>query len=252
MKTMAKSEEVKPQCLGDDREYAEALARLEKLDAGQKEAIKSQETLELRMRHEDKTRQYASQGQRVFSQRFSDQDLDGFAARVAIAGDVSESMIAELRSGQPAFGKDEFNYCGELVNQFNDARRRRIIFDRAVVLQKKEVKRLKVSAIKALCESVRGDRERIARALANKVLELGLALREENAFAERIGLQDEGVQADITPRRFPVELPWEQLLLPWIAEALGISEAEARSKAGFQSLDLERKRKELDRVGARA
>jgi hypothetical protein len=252
VKTMAKSEESKPRCLSDDREYAEALARLEGLNVGQQAAIKSQETLESRMGHEEKTRQYASQGQRVFSQRFSDQDLDGFAAQVAITGDVSESMIAELRSGQPAFGKDEFNYSGELVNQFNDARRRRIIFDRAVVLQKKEVKWLKVSAIKALCESVRGDRERIARVVANSLLELGLALREENAFAAKIGLQDEGIQADIMPRRFPVGLPWEQLLLPWIAEALGISEAEARSKAGFPSLDLERKRQELDRVGARA
>jgi hypothetical protein len=149
-------------------------------------------------------------------------------------------------------GRTSLIVNGKLVMEFDDFRRCRQIFDRAVALQKKEVKRLKTCAIKAICEGVRGDRERIAHAVANSVLELGLALREENAFVANLGLQDDGIPADISPRPFPVQLPWEQLLLPWIAEALGISEAEARSKVGLQSLDLERRRKELDRAaGAR-
>ena len=58
MKTMAKSEESKPRCLSDDREYAEALARLEQLNAAQKEAIERQESLEQRMNREETTRRY--------------------------------------------------------------------------------------------------------------------------------------------------------------------------------------------------
>jgi hypothetical protein len=109
MKTMAKSEESRPRHLSDDRDYAEALARLERLNAGQKEAIERQESLEQQMNREEQTRRQVSRGPGAFNHRFSDQDLDGFAAQVATSGCISESLIAELRRGARVYGADEFN-----------------------------------------------------------------------------------------------------------------------------------------------
>ncbi len=239
--------------LEDDREYADLASKLEQLESGRTEAIAKLAALEVVMSREDSTRSYLSRGPGAFGQRFGDQERDGFAAEVIAAGCIPEGLVARMKAGVKVLDKEAFNHNGALIGEFDDARRTREIFDRAFTTHKKSVARRKAEVIKKIYEDSKEDRTRIARTIANCVLELGQALREERALAATMGLQNEGIQVDATPPRpFPLELPWAQLLVPWTAESLGISEAEARSKAGLPSPDLERRRKELDRAaGAR-
>jgi hypothetical protein len=242
------TEVAKPRCLGDDREYTEAQARLLQLNEGLKNVAQQLERVTNLVNSDSAARQFSSRGCLPFGRKFTDGDIDGFTARAAKEGSISEGLIADMKAGAPVHHPDDFNCSGKLMMEFEDLSRQRDIFNRAISLVTKELKLRKTAAIKAICEGGRLDRERIAKAIANSLLGLSIALREENAFASRAGLQELGLQADVRPRPFPLEFPWEQSLLPWISEALGISEAEARSKAGFAAPDIERRRRDLDRL----
>jgi hypothetical protein len=144
--------------------------------------------------------------------------------------------MKRLRTGAPAVPVLDHPDDVTTVNEINDAARSMELFKRAATLQEREVLRLKNLALAEIHESVRGERERLARKIAGAVLELAAAVSEEGLFVESLRSQDEAVIPLLRPQPFPMAIDaTNSAIVRWLSVALGISEAEVQARMAKSS-----------------
>lgn len=223
----ATKEAAKIKRLQDYPAYAAASEKLERLNAALTETNLRIDKLKIQSsRVSQEARHYLTHGVRVLT--MNDAVIEKGVIKIIAAGCVSRELMAEMRSGavKPPFtDSHDLEIIGELQEGYAAAE----LFGRAIAIQKQEVSRLKKSATLEICESLKGERERIARAVADTFVRFAAALREEYEFADRLRAQDAGIPAMLSPKPFPVPIPSDPAVLQWIAEVLGVSEIDAET-----------------------
>lgn len=224
-KVVLKSTELK-----DHAAYSDARAKLEKLDLALAEASRRIEMLKLKINR-------ASRGARLHITRagvlFSaeQQMLEHLIARIIEIGSVPPEMVAKARRATPELGLDPSDM--EMISEYRDAEGTEELLVRAITLQRREVLRQKKSAITEICEALRPERERIARSLAQSLLQFTAALREEISFIDRLTIQDAAIPDSLSPGPFPLTNgPTDPEAVRWLACTLGLSENDAKNWLG--------------------
>lgn len=206
--------------------YSEAAARLEALRPKLEEAKK---------RHFILTERSGSVVKRAFSggrgvlPHMTDAVFDDMARKVATNnGDIPDSLMNRLRFDAPKATFPDENDT-ETFNTVADAARRVELLARAVAVQERAIVAIKKIAIAAVCESTQSARSRIAREVADAVLQLAAKLREENELIAGLREQDKSIPDILRPQPFPIALLSTDVTR-WLAAVLEISEAEVQAR----------------------
>lgn len=220
------AKESKPVRIIDRQAYAEAAARLEKLKPKLEEARKRLEML---------TARSGSVVQKIFSTSLrvvpmmTEAIFDDMARKIPSSGDIPEALMTRLRFDSPTPGlRDEYDL--EAFNAVADATRTTQLLSRAVQVGERDLAAEKKRAIAEVLDAVKGERERIAREIAESVFDLATKLGEENTFVEGLRAQDASIPGLLCPPPFPIALRLNHDVIRWLAEVLGISESQVQSR----------------------
>lgn len=222
----ATKESVKIRQLTDYPAFAAAKAKLDQLNEALAATNLRIDKLKIQSnRVSSEARHYLTHGIRVLA--LEDSAIEKGVVKIIAAGCISRELMAEMRHGavQPPFTDSDL----EIISEIQEGYAAQQLFGRAIAVQQQEVSRLKKLASLEICNSLRGERERIARAVADALVKFAAALREEYEFADRLRAQDAAIPALLSPRPFPVPIPSDPAVIQWIEEALGVSEIDAET-----------------------
>lgn len=211
--------------LKDHAGHGVALDKLKKLDLAMADVERRIDLTTVKMSRYGTVERYLSRTGLVFTA--DEGTLERIAVGIIETGKVTPEIIAKVRRGEPELRLE--GYEMELIREVRDAEANKDLLKRAIAIQKREVLRQKNLAIEEICNGLRTERERIARALATALLQFSATLRDELAFVEKLRIRDAAILSGLSLAPFPLTgSPRDPEAIAWVAQALGMPPHEAK------------------------